>query len=305
MNSVEVINLSIVFGQFKAVDNITFSVRQGEIFGFLGANGAGKTTTIRALCGLLVPTEGELTVAGKSLADGMEAIKAKVGYMSQKFTLYNDLTVRENLEFTAALRQIPPHVRDERVKKWLDLIAFRNSVETLVRDLPGGVKQQLALASAILHDPEIIFLDEPTAGVAPAVRARFWNLIRMLSSEGKTIFVTTHYMDEAEQCDRLALMRAGQIIALDTVDALKKQTFPEAIYELDAGGKNIDNALNVFKQNPEGGTIQPYGIRYHVTFNNKDVQKRFRQALPAEAKLEQTQPSLEDVFIQLVEGKNR
>src|SRR5262249_43166908 len=158
-------------------------------------------TTIRALCGLLVPTEGTMRVAGFSPEDGMDKIKSKVGYMSQKFTLYTDLSVEENLEFTAALRQIAPDLRRQRIKDLLELIGFRQPTATLVRDLAGGVKQQLSLVGAILHDPEIIFLDEPTAGVAPAVRARFWNLIRALSKAGKTIFVTTHYMDEAEHCD--------------------------------------------------------------------------------------------------------
>lgn len=224
--SVDVKNLVIRFGDFNAVDDITFSVNRGEIFGFLGANGAGKTTTIRALCGLLVPTGGRVSVAGRGFDDGVAAIKEKVGYMSQKFTLYNDMTVQENLNFTAALRKIPDDTRDKRVKELLEMVGFHESVRTLVRDLPGGVKQHLALVGAILHDPDIIFLDEPTAGVAPAARARFWALIRALAQKGKTIFVTTHYMDEAEHCERLALMRAGRIIALDTPKALKEKTFP-------------------------------------------------------------------------------
>lgn len=298
--SVLVQNLTIQFGEFKAVNNISFSVNNGEIFGFLGANGAGKTTTIRALCGLLVPTSGDLTVAGVPHSAGVEKIKTKVGYMSQKFTLYTDLTVKENLEFTAALRQIPEERRQSRIQELLDLIGFRQSTGTLVRDLPGGVRQQLSLAGAILHDPEIVFLDEPTAGVAPAVRARFWNLIRSLSEAGKTIFVTTHYMDEAEHCDRLALMRAGEIIALDTPAALKTTTFPEPIYELDPGTHDIRQTIHRLKEDPALDSLQPYGIRYHVTFKEAGGEHRLRHDLPAGVRLERSQPSLEDVFIRLV-----
>lgn len=303
--SVDVKDLSITFGTFKAVDHISFSVKRGEIFGFLGANGAGKTTTIRMLCGLLVPSSGQAWIAGSSFADGVESIKKKVGYMSQRFTLYNDLSVQENLDFTAALRRLDLDFKTRRVKELLGMIGFNHPLSTLVRDLPGGIKQQLSLAAAILHDPEIIFLDEPTSGVAPAVRARFWNLIRSLSQAGKTIFVTTHYMDEAEHCDRLALMRAGQIIALDSPVALKRQTFPGPIYELDSGGADVAAALAALHEDPSFESLQPYGIRYHITFKDTGGEARLRQHLPAGAKLDPTQPSLEDVFIRLVEGKNR
>jgi len=229
--SVDVEHLTIRYGDFTAVDDITFSVNTGEIFGFLGANGAGKTTTIRALCGLLIPTSGQLRVAGFHSAEGVDPIKRVVGYMSQRFTLYNDLSVAENLAFTGALRQLEPAQEKRRVQELFELVGFHESPHTLVRDLPGGIKQQLSLASAILHDPQIVFLDEPTAGVAPAARARFWDLIRSLAKSGKTIFVTTHYMDEAERCDRVAFMRAGRIIALDTPAALKAQTSPTATLE--------------------------------------------------------------------------
>jgi ABC-2 type transport system ATP-binding protein len=284
------------------------------------------------LCGLLIPSAGSAVIAGVSFADGAPddltkdcknsgphhslnsegiregarfKIKEKVGYMSQRFTLYNDLTIQENLDFTAGLRNIPSKIYRERLERLLSLIEFRQSTNILVRDLPGGIKQQLALVDAMLHDPEIIFLDEPTAGVAPAVRARFWNLIRKLSDEGKTIFVTTHYMDEAEHCGRLALMRAGQIIALDTPEVLKKKTFPEPIYVLDPGHADASKALAAFHEDASLGTVQPYGVRYHVTFHNAAAEKKWRQKLPAAFTLNRTQPSLEDVFIRLVEGKNR
>lgn len=209
--AVDVKNLIVKFGDFFAVNNISFSVNKGEIFGFLGANGAGKTTTIRVLCGLLVPTSGEVFVPGK----------AKTGYMSQKFTLYNDLTVGENLDFIAALRKIDKHTYLKRRQELFDFISFDKPIKTMVQDLSGGIKQQVSLAAALLHDPEIIFLDEPTAGVSPASRKRFWVLIKQVASQGKTVFITTHDMNEAEQSDRIALMKEGQIIALDSPNALK------------------------------------------------------------------------------------
>jgi len=227
--SVEVAHLSIRFGEFTAVDDVSFSVFPGEIFGFLGANGAGKTTTIRTLLGLLIPSSGSVRVAG-TLFEGqaqVRALKNKVGYMSQRFTLYNDLTVSENLAFAAGLRKLPAALYERRCRELLDFIGFDRASDALVGQLPGGLKQELALAAALLHDPEIVFLDEPTAGVAPAARARFWALIGKLAGAGKTVFVTTHYMDEAENCGRIALMRAGRIIALGTPEELKRKAFPE------------------------------------------------------------------------------
>lgn len=220
--AVDVKNLTVQFGDFFAVNNISFSVNRGEIFGFLGANGAGKTTTIRVLCGLLIPTSGEINTPGKS----------KVGYMSQKFTLYNDLTVEENLDFIAALRKLDKKTYLKRRQELFDFIAFDKPIKTMVQDLPGGLKQQVSLVAAILHDPEIIFLDEPTAGVSPASRERFWQLIKQLAGQGKTLFVTTHYMDEAEHCERIALMRDGEIIALDSPENLKKRTSENSLEEV-------------------------------------------------------------------------
>jgi ABC-2 type transport system ATP-binding protein len=226
MNSVEVSNLSVKYGDFYAVKNVSFSVAEGEIFGFLGANGAGKTTTIRVLCGLLIPSEGEARVAGLDVKSEALDVKKQVGYMSQKFTLYDDLTVAENLAFAAALRKLDDKKFLERKEKLLQFIRFQRSEDSMVRDLPGGIKQQVSLVASVLHDPQVVFLDEPTAGVSPAFRQRFWGLIGELASEGKTVFVTTHYMDEAEQCGRIALMKDGELIALDTPINLKKHSFP-------------------------------------------------------------------------------
>jgi ABC-2 type transport system ATP-binding protein len=214
-------NLVKTFGDFRAVDGITFSVQRGQIYGFLGANGAGKTTTIRMLCGLLKATSGEASVADVDIIKRPEAIKRRIGYMSQKFSLYEDLTVRENLRFYCGIycmKRIDSQKRIAEVSERLAISKFENSA---VRDLPVGWRQRLALASAILHQPELLCLDEPTSGVDPLARRAFWRLIYDLAAEGTTILVTTHYMDEAEACQRIAIMHSGKIIAEGTVRELK------------------------------------------------------------------------------------
>ena len=296
-DAVVVSGLTIAFGDFKAVDGISFSVAKGEIFGFLGANGAGKTTTIRALCGLIVPNSGKMLVAGVSPEDGPRAVKSKVGYMSQRFTLYNDLTVAENLEFAAALRKIEPARFKKRVKELFDFIDFEYPVGTLVKSLPGGVKQQIALVASIIHDPEIIFLDEPTAGVSPSSRLLFWSLIRKLSGSGKTVFVTTHYMDEAEQCGRLALMQAGRIIALGSPAELKARCFAEPLYEIEAGaGSPPDWAERLARAGV--GTVTSSGMRTHLAVEDEPGWEGLRLKLGLAAR--RIAPSLEDVFVKLL-----
>lgn len=303
--TIDIKNLTVKFGSFTAVDRVSFSVNKGEIFGFLGANGAGKTTTIRVLCGLLVPSAGEVCIAGLGFEQGAAAIKEKVGYMSQRFTLYNDLTVQENMNFKAELRRMPAAVAREREKLLFDFIGFTYPVTTLVRDLPSGIKQQLSLAASLLHDPEIIFLDEPTSGVSPAVRARFWELICQLSKQGKTIIVTTHYMDEAEQCERIALMRAGRLIALDSPEHLEKTAFPESIIEIRLENKSYTDALKTVKDDPDVLTMWPHGAKYHVTVRSKEASERLLSHLPKGLVGKVIRPSLEDVFIRLVEGIDR
>ncbi|MBN8541216.1 MAG: ABC transporter ATP-binding protein [Deltaproteobacteria bacterium] len=303
--SVDVSELTVKFGDFVAVNNISFSVGTGEIFGFLGANGAGKTTTIRVLCGLLVPTSGRVQISDVSFEEGSEAMKSKVGYMSQKFTLYNDLTVDENFAFTASLRKLPRLTLNKRKDELLEFINFSKPTNTLVRDLPGGIKQQVSLAASILHDPEIVFLDEPTAGVTPAARARFWALIRKLSGNGKTIFVTTHYMDEAEQCGRIALMRAGEIIALDSPENLKRNTFPDSLFELDPRGVLPEDMLSRLHTHDAISSIDSYGMRYHLTIRDPKKWEDLREDLAGFFSIQEIQPSLEDVFIRLVEGASR
>lgn len=305
VNAVDVSNLTVKFGDFIAVNNISFTVQKGEIFGFLGANGAGKTTTIRVLCGLLLPTSGSVNVSNVTSEQGIEAIKSKVGYMSQKFTLYNDLTIQENFAFTASLRKIPKDILNKRTKELLDFIEFSKPMNTLVRDLPGGIKQQVSLAASILHDPEIIFLDEPTAGVTPVARARFWALINQLAKSGKTIFVTTHYMDEAEQCGRIALMRTGEIIALDAPENLKKNTFPDPIIELNPKGTIPNELIEQLRSKEAVGSIDSYGMKYHLILRNLQGWSPLRAELEPYFIIRQIPPSLEDVFIRLVEGVTR
>lgn len=303
--AIEVKNLSVQFEDFFAVKNISFNVRRGEIFGFLGANGAGKTTTIRVLCGLLVPSAGEMKVAGIGLDHGEMAIKSKVGYMSQKFTLYDDMTVEENLNFIASLRKLDRNVYLQRRKHLLEFISFKLPLKSLVKNLSGGNKQQVSLIAAMLHDPEIVFLDEPTAGVTPVARARFWALLKQLASEKKTIFVTTHYMDEAEQCERIALMGAGEIIALNTPSHLKLSSFPTGIYELTPHRKISFADVQKIRSHPLFEYFEPYGLRFHACFKDGDASSQLKEDLKKDFSFLKITPTLEDVFIRLVEGKQR
>ncbi len=303
--AVDVKELSVRFGDFYAVNRISFSVRRGETFGFLGANGAGKTTTIRVLCGLLHPSEGSVNVAGVGFQDGERAIKSKVGYMSQKFSLYNDLTVEENLNFIASLRKLDKTIYLERRQYLFDFISFDRSLDTMVQDLPGGTKQQVSLAGALLHDPEIIFLDEPTAGVTPAARARFWSLIRKLSESGKTVFVTTHHMDEAEQCDRIALMREGKILALDTPEGLKRATFPMPMLEFDPRESMSFAEVSVLAEHELFSFFEPYGLRFHAVLRSEADWEEVREQFEKKFAIRKIEPSLEDVFIQTIEDKGK
>jgi ABC-2 type transport system ATP-binding protein len=230
--SVYTAGLTKTFGNFTAVDRVNLEVTAGEIFGFLGANGAGKTTTIRMLCGLLKPTSGEGKVAGIDILRDNEKIKDKIGYMSQKFSLYPDLTVMENLLFFGRLYQMPTAAIQKRIEALDAIIRIRDIAGQLTSDLPLGIKQRVALVSAIIHNPEILFLDEPTSGVDPVSRREFWQTIRLLASEGYTIFVTTHFMDEAEYCHRISIMHKGKIVALDTPENLKKAANAPTIQSL-------------------------------------------------------------------------
>jgi ABC-2 type transport system ATP-binding protein len=232
MNAIVVQNLSRHFGAFKAVSDVSFHVERGEIFGYLGANGAGKSTTIRMLCGLLAPSSGDATVAGHAISRDPNGVKSSIGYMSQKFSLYFELTVQDNLRFFGGAYGLAGRALEARIAETLaqtDLVAEARRV---TGSLPGGVRQRLALGCAVLHRPEVVFLDEPTAGVDPSSRRAFWRLIRELARRGTTIFVTTHYMDEAEYCARIGLMVGGRLIALDAPAALKRKFVPGSMFAL-------------------------------------------------------------------------
>lgn len=216
-------NLTKAFGRFKAVDQISFEVEKGEIFGFLGANGAGKTTAMRMLCGLSIPTSGKAFVAGYDIRTQPEMIKKNIGYMSQKFALYEDLTVAENIRFYAGIYQVPEKEIAPRTQKLLERLGLEHEKDSLVKSLPLGWKQKLAFSVAVFHHPGIVFLDEPTGGVDPVTRRQFWEMIYEATDSGITVFVTTHYMDEAEYCDRVSIMVDGKIAALDTPANLKKE----------------------------------------------------------------------------------
>lgn len=221
--AVRVKNLSMHFGKFKAVDDISFEVEKGEIFGFLGANGAGKTTAIRMLCGLLKPTSGEASVAGYDVMTQSLRIKANIGYMSQKFSLYEDLTVKENIQFYGGVYGLSRERIGEKTEQLLTELGLHDQKNSLTGSLPLGWKQRLALSMALLHDPSIIFLDEPTGGVDPISRRNFWRIIYHIAQQGKTVFVTTHYMDEAEYCNRLSIMYSGKIIEIGNPTELKRK----------------------------------------------------------------------------------
>lgn len=216
-------NLTKAFGHFKAVDQISFEVEKGEIFGFLGANGAGKTTAMRMLCGLSIPSSGKAFVAGYDIRTQPEMIKKNIGYMSQKFALYEDLTVAENIRFYAGIYQVPEKEIAPRTQKLLERLGLEQEKDSLVKALPLGWKQKLAFSVAVFHHPGIVFLDEPTGGVDPVTRRQFWEMIYEATDSGITVFVTTHYMDEAEYCDRVSIMVDGKIAALDTPANLKKE----------------------------------------------------------------------------------
>ena len=231
-NVIEVRNLVKRFGDFTAVDHISFEVRRGEIFGFLGANGAGKTTAMRILCGLSTPTGGDGTVAGYDIRTEHEQIKRHIGYMSQRFSLYEDLTVGENIELFAGIYGVPRREIVPRMESMLQRLGMDSYRDRLVRDIPQGWKQKLAFSVAIFHNPKIVFLDEPTGGVDPATRRQFWEMIYKAASEGITIFVTTHYMDEAEYCDRVSMMVDGHIEALDSPSELKRRYGAQSMAEV-------------------------------------------------------------------------
>jgi ABC-2 type transport system ATP-binding protein len=306
--SVVVRNLERRFGSFTAVNRVSFEVRKGEIFGFLGPNGAGKSTTIRMLCGLLSPTSGEGTVAGFDLKTGADKIKQNIGYMSQRFSLYEDLTVEENIDFYSGIYRIPAERKGER-KEWvLRMAGLSEHRSTKTAFLSGGWKQRLALGCAILHEPPILFLDEPTSGVDPISRRNFWELIYDLAGNGVTVFVTTHYMDEAEYCDRLGLIYRGELAALGTPEELKTRLMKDEVVEILSGRPQDAIGLLEGIAGVKGAALFGKGI--HAVVNRAQEAVPFlRASLEAGGfpviRIGRIAPSLEDVFVSLVEERDR
>jgi len=306
--AVEVEDLVKAFGSFVAVDHIHFQVKRGEVFGFLGPNGSGKSTTIRMLCGLLIPTSGKGSVAGFSIVEEPENIKQVIGYMSQKFSLYDDLTVMENLHFFGGIYGLSGPLQKEREEEALELGELKELRDRMTRTLAVGWKQRLALACAILHKPSILFLDEPTSGVDPISRRNFWSLIQQMAERGVTTFVTTHYMDEAEYCDRLALIYRGKIIALGTPTGLKLETLARGVLEVECDP--LIPALDLLKKESWVLEAAVFGEDLHVIGEEgSDVEREIRPLFERHGiVLKRTgwiRPSLEDVFVTLIEGEER
>ncbi len=308
MNSVEIRDLVKTFGSFVAVDHVSMEVAQGEIFGFLGPNGAGKSTTIRVLCGLLTPTSGSASVSGFDVARQPEEIRRTIGYMSQKFSLYDDLTVEENIDFFSGIYGVPKPRRAERKRYVLEMANLTARRNALTRTLSGGWKQRLALGCAILHDPPVLFLDEPTSGVDPIARGAFWGLIHDLAETGHTIFVSTHYMDEAEYCHRLALMYRGKVIALGTPAELKAGLTEHSLLNLDTSDPL--ETMRALEGLEDVRDVAVFGGGLHVTVDEVEATSaRVRERLSAHGielrKMEQIEPSMEDVFVALIEAEER
>jgi len=307
-SAVRVRDLERRFGDFVAVDRVSFAVDGGEIFGFLGPNGSGKSTTIRMLTGILAPSSGGGSVAGYDIATEPEKIKTHIGYMSQKFSLYEDLTVAENIEFYAGIYRIPAQKRRERTEWVIEMAGLTQHRHSRTAILSGGWKQRLALGCAILHEPPVIFLDEPTSGVDPLSRRRFWDLIYELSAKGVTVFVTTHYMEEAEYCDRIGLIHRGELIAVGTPRQLKTDLMHEAVLEIVC--ERPQDAIAELEGLEEVKGAALFGRGLHVVTTDAEAamrtsEERLRALGYAVERIEPVTPSLEDVFVSLVETRDR
>ena len=305
--AVTVENLEKRFGDFQAVNKVSFQVKRGEIFGFLGPNGAGKSTTIRMLCGILAPTAGKANVIGFDVFREAEQIKSHIGYMSQKFSLYEDLTVEENIDFYSGIYRIPKEDKKTR-KDWVIKMSGREEHRSsLTAILPGGWRQRLALGCALLHKPPVIFLDEPTSGVDPISRRNFWDLIYQLAAEGVTVFVTTYYMDEAEYCDRLAMIYRGELVAIGTPDELKIRYMNADILNLECPDPfkmlQVVTGISVIKE------AALFGRGLHLTVaDSQAAMPVIVTALQAQkadyTRLEKIRPSLEDVFVAIIDARD-
>jgi len=304
MYSIEVNNLTKKFGKFIAVDSVSFKIKKGEVFGFLGANGAGKSTTIKMLCGILEPTSGDALVAGYNVIKEPDKVKRSIGYMSQRFSLYNDLTVEENINFFGGVYGLNGKLLTER-KKWVLQIANLEGKEKLLTgSLPGGIKQRLALGTAVIHQPGIIFLDEPTSGVDPISRRNFWELINDLSASGTTVLVTTHYLEEAEYCNNIILINAGRLIAEGDSSILKTEYIKNPIFEIECN--RVVDALQLMEKQDFVDETSIFGNEIHIIVNDKyENEKRIRSVLEMNGlnvkRIDRIVPTLEDVFIHLLE----
>jgi ABC-2 type transport system ATP-binding protein len=307
---IEVTHLERTFGAFRAVDDVSFHVERGEIFGYLGANGAGKSTTIRMLSGLLAPSGGKALVAGYDVGKEPDEVKASIGYMSQKFSLYTDLTVAQNFDFFGGIYGLPRKHVKRRVQELSESLSLGPLLSELTGSLPGGLRQRVALASALLHEPEIVFLDEPTAGVDPVSRRAFWALIRELANAGTTIFVTTHYMDEAEYCARIGMMVAGRLVALDTPSALKRAWVPGTMLAVAAHGdadktkaaEELRRITSTVRALPGVLAVEAFGAGLHVRFDEArlsraEVERLANHESSIALDIAPTEATLEHVFL--------
>jgi len=295
-------DLTRLFGNFVAVDRISFEVPRGEIFGFLGPNGAGKTTTIKILCGLLTPSEGSANVAGFDISTEYEEVKKHIGYMSQKFSLYEDLTVAENIDFFGGVYGLSGPRKKERDQWVLEMAGLTDKSVTLTGELPLGWKQRLALGCAVIHEPRVLFLDEPTSGVDPLSRRNFWDLINSMAQQGVTVFVSTHYMEEAEYCNRLALMSRGRIIALGTPRELKRKWMSERVLDLECD--SVMEAAELLQNVPPFTETAIFGSLLHIVTSDPNEARNKAQEILSRAgirikRIDEITPSLEDVFVTL------
>lgn len=306
--AVSVQKLEKKFGDFTAVNRIDFEVKRGEIFGFLGPNGAGKSTTIRMLCGIISPTSGTGRVGGFDIIKEQSKIKENIGYMSQKFSLYNDLTVEENINFYMGIYKIPPSEKKKRLEETVHTADLKGMESKLTVTLAGGWKQRLALGCALLHKPRIIFLDEPTSGVDPITRANFWSVIKDLASQGVTVFVTTHYMDEAENCNRMVLIYRGTIIASGTPEEMKTKCMTNEVLEIEiAESQNWLSGISKIEGVKEaalfGATI--HAVVYDSSKAIPAIKDFFRKENASQFDVRKILPSLEDVFVCSIENYDK
>lgn len=305
MNSIEVYNLTKKFGSFISVDDISFTVNEGEVFGFLGSNGAGKSTTIKMLCGIISSTSGDALVGGYSINKDSDKVKLNIGYMSQRFSLYNDLTIEENINFFGGVYGLTGAKLYER-KKWvLDIADLNGKEKILTGSLPGGIKQRLALGTAVIHSPKIVFLDEPTSGVDPLSRRNFWDLINLLSAQGTTVFVTTHYLEEAEYCNNIILIDAGKLIAEGNPKQLKTKYITDPIFEISC--TNPIESMDLLSKNKNVLEVSLFGNSLHVLVKDSSDAKEnlieYIKPVSEIKSIDKIVPTLEDVFIHLVDKR--